>query len=329
MNKMTKLFALAVLSVMAGPSAVSADYSAATNPGTNPNYSQQMYSDPNLGSQYNQDTSGEQAYLRSSDARYNRFRQDDRNLMRQDRDFRDSYDPNAGYPSAQGGYYQGRYDAGQQFRNQGQFRGDRSFRGQGGRGSSFESGTPQSYPIEGSYQNIPHGSQFQQGQNFGPGNYSYNNPQHHGEGYDIGKVDPNDHHPVYEYMLGKDGQWRQVPANGNTNEFSWGDSASDPKKVKTDQSGQGTSQHPNTPRKDHQPAPKSDQSNPTSYYYNPSHSDDSDQAIGDVYRDSSSNLNRGSSTANQNWYNTDQGQDFNQTTYKPGRSSSAGAYPQR
>lgn len=195
---MTKLFALAVLSIITAPNAGFADYSTQNNP----NYSNTSQQAPNQNENSQYRMSAEQSFTRGADNRFNGLRQEDRNMIRQDHEMmKEGYDPNEwSYGNGQNRNYQGQYDQGQQYGNQAQMmRGEGGYGGQAHYNNGYGAATPQSFPLGGSSQ----------------GNEGFNGSQNNAyshEGYDIGRVNPNDHHPVYEYMLGKDGKWHQVEA---------------------------------------------------------------------------------------------------------------------
>ena len=141
MNKVTKIFVLAVLSVMTAPTAIFANYP--TTSGVNPsNRQQQTFADQdqNSNDQKGQNMSGERSFMKDASNRYGRLKQEDRNMYSQDREMmRESYDPN-----------EGQYD-------------------------------------------------------------SQNAPQHDHD---------QQQHPVYEYMLGKDGKWHETTGHESGQEFS-------------------------------------------------------------------------------------------------------------
>ena len=179
MNKITKLFALAVLSVMANPTAIFADYSSSS--GSNA-YGHQT---PTYQYQDNPSMSGDRSSMKGSEDQSMRMRQDSRNMYPQGYDPSESY---SGYPG-----HDNRYP--QQYSHEGYY--------QGGRDSGNYMGAPQSYPID---DNAPTSQTYRPNQ-YGP---SSHNEQHPQGSYDIGRVNPNDHHPVYEYRLGKDGKWHNT-----------------------------------------------------------------------------------------------------------------------
>lgn len=228
MNRITKLFALVIASTLA-TSSVFANYPTSApgqNPSNYPAYSEQGQNDPAP------DMGGEHPYT---------------------------------------GHYSGR----PQYGRPGQMmRGDAGYHPQGGYNAGYEAGAPQSYQIDENYPNAPRSYR---SQGYAPRGYSgyqgyqgYNDTQENGnhpqnysreEGHSL-KHDGDTQHPVYEYMLGKDGKWHNVAApskwSNSNNEVGLNDQgmSGQPMSGQPQNSGDkanpeySANQFPNTPRYD-------------------------------------------------------------------------------
>lgn len=171
MNRITKIFVVAVLSAIASSNAIFAAF---------PNDQSHADSD-----QYTTDTGGERAYQTNARDRFNRLRQENRSMMNQDRRMmRDGYDANEGQGSPQGSYAPSTSDS-----------------------------------------SAPRGQRMQQGGYYGPKSSRTTDGQRQQtkEGYDLGRVDANDRHPTYEYVLGKDGQWRHIATHHDDSQVGQSD----------------------------------------------------------------------------------------------------------
>jgi hypothetical protein len=303
MNRITKSFIVAVLSTVATSTAIYANYPSSA-PGQYPSGAQQGYGYADQP-YYDQapDMGAEGSFMRGSDQRFGRMRQDNRNMYLQDRTMmREGYDANEAYYNAPAPSYSGR--------PQGQMMRGGYQQAQGGYyNAGYEAGAPQSYPIDENYPNAPRGSKNYRGQYQGPrGSYTRE------DGHEI-KHDGDEQHPVYEYMLGKDGKWHSVPnpsrysnaGYGNYNEVGYNDQDSSrrngnmgdkmsPESYPIDEN------YPNAPRNDNRSMQKDaagNRSNPTAYNQWSSYNSDP-ELMGDA--SSSYNMNRNpSSNPNASW----------------------------
>lgn len=174
-KRTTQLFAFAVLTVAVAPQAIFANYPA------NSSYRQaQAYSND----QNHPNISEERSFTQDARNQYNHLRQENHNMYTQDRQMtQEGYDPN----ESRGSAYSNRYMQEQAGKQQQFGRQEQLMRGNYQNQNNYGSDTaiPQSYSIGDSpYQNVP---------------------QHNG----------HEHHPVYEYMLGKDGKWHQTTGNAD------------------------------------------------------------------------------------------------------------------
>jgi hypothetical protein len=221
MNKITRVFFLAVLSVIAAPNATFAD-----NPQRSPSSSStsgqtgQMYSDQNQN--YKQPETIGESLLRRAENFYNRLLEQNRTPEEQEGKMpREGYERNEGYYTNPNQPYQQEAPSQPGMQNQGMRRnenqGMRRNENQGmrrnggysnGRGNYMtDNGMPQSYPLSddtryGTQNNQPRG-------NVPRGNGSQTYPNERDEGAQTGSKNEKQYR-VYEFMLGKDGKWHDV-----------------------------------------------------------------------------------------------------------------------
>lgn len=324
MNRITKLFMVAVLSAVATSSAIYANYPSSA-PGQYPSGAQQGYgySDQPYYEQA-PDATAEGSFMRGSNQRFSRMRQDNRNMYLQDRNMmRDGYDANEAYYNASAPSYAG-HPQGQMMR------GAPGYQSQGSYNAGYEAGAPQSYPIDENYPNAP-----------GGGNKNYRGQYQSGprggytreEGHEV-KHDGDAQHPVYEYMLGKDGKWHNVQnpsrySSGNGPQYGgeFGYNDQDPSHKYGNKGDKMSPEsypidenYPNAPSNDNRSMQRDNagnRSNPTAYNQWSSYNSDP-ELMGDA--SSSYNMNRNtSSNPNASWGSEEETRD--QSNYNTGSSS--------
>jgi hypothetical protein len=153
MHKLTKVFILAMFSLISAQSS----YANYPSYGENPNYPQgQAAYSQNLYNQGTPDMSAENAFMQQSGNRMTQMMQANRNMVSQDRTMmRQGYDPNENYYGGAASNIQGPYRSypNQEQMMQGQYQGNYS---QGGYTQDYNNAAiPQSYPLNNSYPHAP------------------------------------------------------------------------------------------------------------------------------------------------------------------------------
>jgi hypothetical protein len=202
------------------------------------------------------------------------------------------------------------------------------------------------YPSAASGTN-PSGRSYNQNQgNYSPEGYAQTYPQHAGNEYQADHVDPNMQHPVYEYMLGKDGKWHQAGTQNNGNDYNSGysDSKDSRKnKIASPESYPLNENYPNAPRHDNQQMQRNGYNkNRSQSSYQPNSYDSNQDYSGNRWGDTSSSYNTNRTTpsnSNQNWNSTTasspnqnwntEAQNLDQQNYNTGSSSNAWRNAQR
>jgi hypothetical protein len=212
MNKIA-LYVLGVLSALSTPNAILADYPT-SHSGPNPSDRPvRMYSDQNQGDEETPGMRGERSYMRRSDSRFGRLRQQNQSMYPQEGEMmRGGYPPSEGYrytnPPSEHSFRQ------QQFGGQEQMmRSDDGYSNPRSYYPRSDPATPQSYPIDENSPNPPSGPAYHQQSHYTPRDYSSAYSTNPSEEYQIRHIGDTQQHPVYEYMLGKDGKWRMVSEN--------------------------------------------------------------------------------------------------------------------
>ncbi len=318
MNKMTKLFMVALASAVATSSAFAANYSAGQPSSGYPAYADQ-------GQYYDQspDVGGEHSYMRRADNRFSRMRQDNQNMYLQDHSMsREGYDPNESYYGETNPSYQGQFS--RQARQDQPMHRDAGYPQGAYYNAGYDASAPQSYPIDDStHPNAPRGANFRTQGAYGPRGYGNANQSYprdgssrvvKEDGHEI-KHEGTDQHPVYEYMLGKDGKWHNVPSqNRNPN---WQQSGSYELGY-NDDSHHGEKSSPESYALDGNSSTQKDDSDSSSRY-SPYGS------RGDA--SSSYNVNNRRTSSTSNW-NTEE-DNLDQSGFNPGSSSTTKRNAQR